>query len=66
MCGFEIECENEEQVEEALDEIGENVSADDLAQELRERFGTENVKTDGVNDVDNIEPADEYEFWNWE
>lgn len=28
---FEIECENPEQVEDALDEIGENHSADDIA-----------------------------------
>ncbi len=66
MCEFEIECESEEQVEKALDEIGESVSADDLAWKLREKFGTKNVKADGVNEIDNIEPADEYEFWDWE
>lgn len=66
MCEFEIECESEEQVEEALDEIGEDVSADDLEWKLRGKFGTENVKSDGVNEIGNIEPADEYEFWDWE
>lgn len=66
MCEFEIECESVEQVKEALDEIGENVSADDLAWKLMEKFGTKNVKADGVNGIDNIEPADECEFWGWE
>lgn len=66
MCQFEIECDSEEEVEQALDEIGENVSADYLEWKLMEKFGTKNVKADGVNGIDNIEPADECEFWGWE
>lgn len=66
MCNFEIECSCEEEVEGALEDIGESVSAEDLDNKLRERFGSENVKSDGTNGMDNIEPADEYEFWDWE
>lgn len=62
---FEIECENPEQVEDALDEIGECRSADDIASELGNIFGCENVKTNGLNSTDNIYPADECEFWDW-
>lgn len=66
MCKFEIECESEDEVNKALDEIGESVSADDLDWKLREKFGTENVKCEGVNSTDNIESENEYEFWDWE
>lgn len=66
MCNFEIQCKNQDEVDEALDDIGENVSADELYYGLIERFGRENVSADGVNEVDSIEPADEYEFWDWE
>lgn len=62
---FEIECENPEQVEEALDEIGEDYSADDMAGQLMNIFGSENVETSGINSTDNIYPADECEFWDW-
>lgn len=65
-CHFEIECESQDEVDEALDEIGENISADDLEWRLKERFGTENVKSDGIGRAENIELSDEYEFWNWE
>lgn len=63
---FEVECESQEVLEEALDEIGENLSADDIESRLRSIFGSENVKSDGVNGIDNIYPADECEFWDWE
>lgn len=66
ICNFKIECESQDEVEEALDEIGESVSADDLYYGLIERFGSENVSADGINSTDNIETEDEYEFWNWE
>lgn len=62
---FEIECENEEQVEDALDQIGDGVSSDDLACALADIFGYENVHADGTNSIDNIYPADECEFWDW-
>lgn len=63
---FEVECENKEQLEEALDEIGEDLSADDMELRLMHIFGSENVKSEGVNSVDNIQSADECEFWDWE
>lgn len=63
---FEVECENQEDLEDALDEIGENLSADDIDMRLREIFGGENVKSEGINGIDNIYPADECEFWDWE
>jgi len=62
---FEIECESTEQVEDALDKIGECCSADDIALELGNIFGCENVKTEGLNSTDNIYPADECEFLDW-
>lgn len=65
-CHFEIECESQDEVDEALDEIGENVSADDLEWRLKERFGTENVKSDSIGMIENIESAGEYEFVDWE
>lgn len=63
---FEVECESQEDLEDALDEIGEYLSADDIDMRLREIFGSENVKSEGINGIDNIYPADEYEFWDWE
>lgn len=66
ICEFEVECESEEEVEKALIEIGDCVSAEALENELRERFGDKNVKSDGVNETYNIESAGEYEFWDWE
>ena len=63
---FEVECESQEDLEDALDEIGEDLSADDIDMRLREIFGSENVKSEGVNGIDNIYPADECEFWDWE
>lgn len=63
---FEIECEDQEQVEDALDKIGDCHSADDTAVLLSNIFGCENVKAEGVNSTDNIYPADECEFWDWE
>lgn len=62
---FEVECENPEQVENALDKIGECCSADDIALGLGNIFGCENVKTSGLNSTDNIYPGDECEFWDW-
>ena len=63
---FEVECESQEDLEDALDEIGENLSADGIDMRLREIFGSENVKSEGINGIDNIYPADECEFWDWE
>ena len=63
---FEVECESQEDLEDTLDEIGENLSADDIDMRLREIFGSENVKSEGINGIDNIYPADECEFWDWE
>lgn len=62
---FEIDCESQEEVEEALDTIGENVSADDLESGLMNIFGSENVKSCGINCVNSVCPDDEYEFWDW-
>ncbi len=62
---FEIECESEDQVSDALDRIGENRSSDDIAVLLMDIFGSENVATSGLNSTDNIYPADECEFWDW-
>lgn len=66
MCNFEIECESQDEVEEALDEIGESVSADELYYKLVDRFGRDNVSADGIGNVDNIDTENEYEFWDWE
>ena len=63
---FEVECESQEVLEEALDKIGENLSADDIEGRLCSIFGIENVKSEGVNGIDNIYPADECEFWDCE
>ena len=63
---FEVECESQEDLEDALDEIGEYLSADDIDMRLREIFGSENVKSEGINEIDNIYQADECEFWDWE
>ena len=63
---FEVECESQEDLEDALDEIGEDLSADGIDMRLREIFGSENVKSEGINEIDNIYPADECEFWDWE
>lgn len=63
---FEVECESQEDLEDALDEIGEDLSADGIDMRLREIFGSENVKSEGINGIDNIYPADECEFWDWE
>ena len=63
---FEVECESQEDLEDALDEIGEYLSADDIDMSLREIFGSENVKSEGINGIDNIYPANECEFWDWE
>ena len=63
---FEVECESQEDLEDALDEIGEYLSADDIDMRLREIFGIENVKSEGINEIDNIYQADECEFWDWE
>lgn len=65
LCNFEVECESQEQLDEVLTEIGEYVSADELQSKLEERFGTENVSTDGVGDPNNIDTQNEYEFWEW-
>lgn len=63
---FEVECESQEDLEDTLDEIGEDLSADDIDMRLREIFGSENVKSEGINGIDNIYPADECEFCDWE
>ena len=63
---FEVECESQEDLEDALDEIGEDLSADGIDMRLRKIFGSENVKSEGINGIDNIYPADECEFWDWE
>ena len=63
---FEVECESQEDLEDTLDEIGEDLSADGIDMRLREIFGSENVKSEGINGIDNIYPADECEFWDWE
>ena len=63
---FEVECESQEDLEDALDEIGEDLSADGIDMRLREIFGSENVKSEGINEIDNIYQADECEFWDWE
>lgn len=63
---FEVECESQEDLEDALDEIGEDLSADDIDMRLREIFGSENVKSEGINEIDNIYPSYECEFWDWE
>ena len=63
---FEVECESQEDLEDTLDEIGEDLSADDIDMRLREIFGSENVKSEGINEIDNIYQADECEFWDWE
>lgn len=65
-CNFEIECESQDEVEEALEQIGENVSADDLYEELAERFGRENISVNGIGDINSIFPEDRYEFCDWE
>ena len=62
---FEIECEKPEQVEDALDQIGECVDSDNLACALSNIFGRENVHAEGIGDTDNIYPADDCEFWDW-
>ncbi len=62
---FEVECESKEQLENALDEIGEDLSSEDIKQRLCDVFGNENIQADGVNEIDNIYPADECEFWDW-
>ena len=62
---FEVECDSQEQVEAALDEIGEDLMADDIEVRLCNIFGCENVQSEGVNSIDNIYPADECEFWDW-
>lgn len=63
---FEIECESQDEVDKALDEIGENVSADELYLQLMKRFGNENVIANGINDPNSVQCEDEYEFWEWE
>lgn len=63
---FEVECDSEEELEEALDRIGEYRSADDIEFKLKEIFGIENVKSDGINDAESIYQADECEFLGWE
>lgn len=65
MCDFTVICEDPAMVEKALDDIGENVCAEDLYMRLREKFGRKNVKAVGLNSVDNIESEREYEFWDW-
>lgn len=62
---FEVECESKEQVEAALDQIGECTSSDNLESDLIDIFGFENVRADGTNSTDNIYPADECEFEDW-
>lgn len=62
---FEIECKSQEQVNEALDQIGDCMSSDDMEGALSNIFGHENVQATGVNSTDNIYPADECEFWDW-
>lgn len=62
---FEIECESIEQVEAALDQIGDSVSSGDLECALGNIFGGENVYADGVDSTENIYPADECEFQDW-
>ena len=62
---FEIECENPEQVEDALDQIGDCVDSNGLACALSNIFGCEYVHADGIESTDNIYQADECEFWDW-
>lgn len=62
---FEIECEDHTDIENALDQIGDTVGAEDLYLQLCERYGERNVKCYGLNDTDNICPADEWEFDEW-
>lgn len=63
---FEVECESQEVLEDALNKIGEGLRADGIDEHLREIFGSENVKSEGINEIDNVYSADECEFWDWE
>lgn len=62
---FEVNCDSRENVEELLEQIGENMPADDLYLRLCEIYGHENVRCHGLNDTDSIISADEWEFDEW-
>lgn len=62
---FEIECDDRQILESALNEIGEDVSADELYYRLMEIFGIDKVRTDGLNDPGSICTTNEYEFNGW-
>ena len=66
ICHFEIKGVTQDEVEEVLDEIGENVSADELYYKLADNFGYGNVSSDGIGDIDSIDTENEYEFFDWE
>jgi len=66
ICGFEIKNATREDVENTLEQIGEGCSAEDLAMQLINIFGSENVETNGINSTDNVESNEEHEFWDWE
>lgn len=63
---FEINCNSQEEVDAALDEIGEYVSGEELLVALQDKFGRDNVSAEGVNGFDNIVPLDEYDFQGWD
>ena len=60
-----MECDDQDDIENALDQIGDTVSAEELYSILGEIYGKENVTCHGLNDTDNICPADEWEFDEW-
>lgn len=62
---FEIECDGQEDVEKSLEQIGECIPAEDLYLRLCEIYGSENVRSYGINDTDSICSADEWEFDEW-
>lgn len=63
---FETLEEFEEDLNDTLDQIGEDVDSDDMLSNLESIYGVKNVKSEGLNDVNSIYPADECEFWDWE
>lgn len=63
---FETLEEFEEDLNDTLDQIGEDVNSEDMLSNLENVYGIKNVKSEGLNEVYNIYPADECEFWDWE
>lgn len=65
ICDFEVECESKEQSSFLLDEIGGDMSCDDLGEELCKRLGDDNVVYEGA-DFNNIQSYDEVDFWDYD